>query len=90
MHVTLALSSAHVKFVVWTGPKSKHFDITISLICAPQITYLKINVYANKFTPGHWNIDPFRLLILKNLKADNKTQYLLQNPYMHSLLQSRF
>ena len=36
-------------------------------------------------TPGPWNIDPFRLLILKNLEADNKTQYLLQNPYMHSV-----
>ena len=46
MHLTLSLSSAHVKFRVWNGPKSKHFDITISLICAPQITDLKINVYA--------------------------------------------
>ena len=84
MHLTLALSSAHVKFVVWTGPKSKHFDITISLICAPQITDLKINVYANEI-PGLSNIDPFRLLILKNLEADNKTQYVLQNPYMHDV-----
>ena len=84
MHLTLALSSAHVKFDVWTGPKSKHFDITISLICATQITDLKINVYADKFTPGHWNIDPFLLLILKNLEADNKTQYLLQNPYIYA------
>ena len=24
-------------------------------------------------------------LILKNLEADNKTQYLLQNPYMHGV-----
>ena len=37
-------------------------------------------------TPGLWNIDPFRfMVILKNLQADNKTQYLLQNPYMHGV-----
>ena len=77
MHLTLSLSSAHVKFDVWTGPKSKHFEITICLICAPHITDLKINVYANEIHQAS------ETLILKNLEADNKTQYLLQNPSMH-------
>ena len=77
MHLTLSLSSTHVKLDVWTGPKSKHFDITICLICAPHITDLKINVYANEIHQAS------ETLILKNLEADNKTQYLLQNPYMH-------
>ena len=83
MHLTLSLSSAQVKFDVWTWPKSKHFDITISLICAPQITDLKINLYANEI---HQASETYkRLLILKNLEADNKTQYVLQNPYMHGV-----
>ena len=82
MHLTLALSSLHVKFDVWTGPKSKHFDITISLICAPQITDLKINVYANKFTPGLWNIDPF-CFDSEELRGWQQKQYLPQNPNMH-------
>ena len=75
MHLTLALTSAHVKFDVWTGPKSKHFDIfTISLICTPQITDLKINVYANEFTPGLWNIDPFRF-DSEEFRGWQQTQY---------------
>ena len=84
MHLTLSLSSGHVKLAVWTGPKSKHFDITISFICAPQITDLKINVYMQmRYTrpQKHWSvslIDPEELI-----EADNKTQYLLENPYMH-------
>ena len=85
MHLTLSLSSAHVKFAVWTGHKTKHFDITISLICAPQISEWKLTCTCKWDTPGLWNIDPFRLLILKNLQADDKTQYLLQNPYMHGV-----
>ena len=59
MHLTLSLSSGHVKFAVWTGPKSKHFDITISFICAPQITDLKINVYMQmRYTRPlkHWSV----------------------------------
>ena len=81
MHLTVALSSAHVKFNVWTGPNSKHFDNTISLICAPQITDLKINVWD---TSGLWNIDPFRF-DSEELRGWQQTQYLLQNPYMNGV-----
>ena len=51
----------------------------------PVITVLKINVYTNEIHQASETSDPFRLLILKNLKADNKTQYLLQNPYTHGV-----
>ena len=85
MHLTLALSSAHVKFNVWTGPKSKHFDITISLICAPQITDLKINVYANEIHQASETLIRFAYWSWRTWTPDNKTQYLLQTPYMHGV-----
>ena len=74
MHLTLALSSAHVKFDFWTRPKSKHFDITISLICAPQITELKINVYANEIHQAFETLTRFAL-ILKNLEEGDMGVY---------------
>ena len=54
MHLTLSLSSAHVKFDVWTGRKSKHFDITICLILLIWKFMLRVCKWD---TPGLWNIN---------------------------------
>ena len=43
-----------------------------------NITDLKIYVYANEIHQASETL----ILIPKNLEADNKTQYLLQNSYM--------
>ena len=43
-----------------------------------------MNVYANEINQASETLICFAL-ILKNLEADNKTQYLLQNPYMHGV-----
>ena len=84
MHLTLALSSAHVKFDVWTGPKSKHFDIAMGAIHSTKIpTGPCMQMRYTTLTPGLWNIDPFRFLTLK-FGGWQQTQHLLQNPKRNS------
>ena len=69
MHLTLSLSSAQVKFDVWTWPKSKHFDITISLICENlRLLIWKLTCMQMRFTRPlkHWSVS---LIDLEELRG---------------------